>query len=152
MGLPISRLRKRLLLIVSLLMLGAPGGCKLGHWTLWDSYSARFIDAQGRGANCRANGKCCRCEPKPLNGYARENRNRQPEIQRKPRRFVWNRAVDDGDDESVNQNEKSGGVFKIACGDLGNLRFNFNFILVTTSPTFYDYENSERRQSKNRAA
>ncbi len=48
MGLPISRLRKRLLLIVSLLMLGAPGGCKLGHWTLWDSYSARFIDAQGR--------------------------------------------------------------------------------------------------------
>ncbi len=48
MGLPISRLRKRLLLIVSLLMLGASGGCKPGHWTLWDSYSARFIDSQGR--------------------------------------------------------------------------------------------------------
>ena len=48
MGLPIPRLRKRLLLIVSLLMLGATGGCKQGPWTLWDSYSARFIDAQGR--------------------------------------------------------------------------------------------------------
>jgi endoglucanase len=48
MGLPISRLRKRLLLIVSLMMLGATGGCKQGPWTLWDSYSARFIDPQGR--------------------------------------------------------------------------------------------------------
>lgn len=48
MGLPTPRLRKRLLLIVSLFMLGATGGCKQGPWTLWDSYSARFIDAQGR--------------------------------------------------------------------------------------------------------
>ena len=48
MGLPISRQRKRLLLAVFLLMLGAPNGCKLGRWTLWESYSARFIDAQGR--------------------------------------------------------------------------------------------------------
>jgi endoglucanase len=48
MGLPISRLGKRLLLMVSLLMLGAPGGCKQSHWTLWDSYAARFIDGQGR--------------------------------------------------------------------------------------------------------
>jgi endoglucanase len=36
------------LLIVSLMMLGATGGCKQGPWTLWDSYSARFIDPQGR--------------------------------------------------------------------------------------------------------
>ncbi|MGA3263392.1 MAG: cellulose synthase complex periplasmic endoglucanase BcsZ [Terracidiphilus sp.] len=31
-----------------LLMLSASGGCKQGPWTLWDSYAARFIDAQGR--------------------------------------------------------------------------------------------------------
>jgi endoglucanase len=48
MGLPISRLRKRLLLAVFLLMLAAPSSCKLSRWTLWDSYSERFIDAQGR--------------------------------------------------------------------------------------------------------
>jgi endoglucanase len=29
-------------------MLTATGGCKQGPWTLWDSYAARFIDAQGR--------------------------------------------------------------------------------------------------------
>jgi endo-1,4-beta-D-glucanase Y len=29
-------------------MLCAAGGCKQSPWTLWDSYSARFIDAQGR--------------------------------------------------------------------------------------------------------
>jgi endoglucanase len=29
-------------------MLTAAGGCKQGPWTLWDSYAARFIDAQGR--------------------------------------------------------------------------------------------------------
>jgi endoglucanase len=29
-------------------MLCATGGCKQGPWTLWDSYSARFIDPQGR--------------------------------------------------------------------------------------------------------
>ena len=48
MGLPILRLRKRLLLIGSLFMLCATGGCKQGPWTLWASYSARFIDTQGR--------------------------------------------------------------------------------------------------------
>ncbi len=48
MGLPIPRLRKRLLLTASLLMLCATGGCKQGPWTLWDAYSARFIDSQGR--------------------------------------------------------------------------------------------------------
>ena len=26
----------------------ATGGCKEGSWTLWNAYSARFIDAQGR--------------------------------------------------------------------------------------------------------
>ena len=31
-----------------MLLLCATGGCKQGPWTLWDSYSARFIDAQGR--------------------------------------------------------------------------------------------------------
>jgi endoglucanase len=34
--------------MVSILMLGAPGGCKQSQWTLWNSYSERFIDAQGR--------------------------------------------------------------------------------------------------------
>lgn len=48
MGLCISRLGKHLLVVVSLLMLSATGGCKQSPWTLWDSYSARFIDSQGR--------------------------------------------------------------------------------------------------------
>jgi endoglucanase len=48
MGLRTSRLGKRLFLIASLLMLSATGGCKQGPWTLWDAYSARFIDQQGR--------------------------------------------------------------------------------------------------------
>ena len=48
MGLRISRLGKRLLLIVALSMLSAAGGCKRGPWSLWDAYSARFIDVQGR--------------------------------------------------------------------------------------------------------
>jgi endoglucanase len=38
----------RLLLILVLLMLTATGGCKQGPWTLWNSYSARFIDSDGR--------------------------------------------------------------------------------------------------------
>lgn len=48
MDLSICRLRKRLLLVMFLFMLGATGGCKQGPWTLWDSYSQRFIDSQGR--------------------------------------------------------------------------------------------------------
>jgi endoglucanase len=36
------------LLLASLLMLCATGGCKQGPWTLWDAYSVRFIDSQGR--------------------------------------------------------------------------------------------------------
>ena len=48
MGLRTSRPGKRLLPTVFLLMLCASGGCKQGPWTLWDSYSARFIDSQGR--------------------------------------------------------------------------------------------------------
>jgi endoglucanase len=48
MGLPASRLRKHLLLIVSLAVLTVAGGCKQGPWTLWNSYAARFIDGQGR--------------------------------------------------------------------------------------------------------
>jgi len=48
MGLPALRLRKRLMLIMALSMLTAAGGCKQGPGTLWDSYAARFIDAQGR--------------------------------------------------------------------------------------------------------
>jgi endoglucanase len=48
MGLPTPRLLRRLALLVVLSMLSAVGGCKLGPWTLWDSYAARFIDAQGR--------------------------------------------------------------------------------------------------------
>ena len=48
MGLCIPRFGKRLVLTASLLMLSAVGGCKQGPWQLWNSYSARFIDAQGR--------------------------------------------------------------------------------------------------------
>ena len=48
MGLPAPRIRKHLILILALSMLTAAGGCKQGPWALWDSYAARFIDAQGR--------------------------------------------------------------------------------------------------------
>jgi len=48
MSLRRSRARKRWMLVACLLMLSASGGCKQGPWTLWHSYSARFIDAQGR--------------------------------------------------------------------------------------------------------
>jgi endoglucanase len=48
MGIRKSLLGKRLLPIVLLSMLCATGGCKQGTWSLWDSYSARFIDQQGR--------------------------------------------------------------------------------------------------------
>ena len=48
MGLRRSRLRKRLLFIACLLLTCATGGCKQSPWLLWNSYAARFIDAQGR--------------------------------------------------------------------------------------------------------
>ena len=44
----IAWVKKSLLLVLVLTMLAATGGCKQGPWQLWDSYSARFIDAQGR--------------------------------------------------------------------------------------------------------
>jgi len=43
-----SPMAKRLLLIAILFMLSATGGCKESQWKLWNAYSARFIDAQGR--------------------------------------------------------------------------------------------------------
>src|ERR1039458_9940382 len=48
MGLRKSPPEKHLLLLVLLLLLCAGGGCKQRSWRLWDSYSARFIDANGR--------------------------------------------------------------------------------------------------------
>ena len=57
MGLPTPRLRKRLLLIASLFMLCATGGCKQSPWTLWDAYSSRFIDSQGRVIDPQGNGR-----------------------------------------------------------------------------------------------
>ena len=48
MGLSKSLSGKRLLPIVLLFMICATGGCKQAAWPLWDSYSARFIDVQGR--------------------------------------------------------------------------------------------------------
>jgi endoglucanase len=46
MGLRIFRPGKRVVLIVSVLMFCATGGCKQRTWPLWNAYSARFIDAQ----------------------------------------------------------------------------------------------------------
>ncbi len=57
MGLRRSRPGKRLLLIVSLWMLCATGGCKQGPWLLWDSYAARFIDGQGRVIDPQGGGR-----------------------------------------------------------------------------------------------
>jgi endo-1,4-beta-D-glucanase Y len=48
MGLRTSLPRKRWLVIALMLTLCASGGCKESPWTPWNSYSARFIDAQGR--------------------------------------------------------------------------------------------------------
>jgi endoglucanase len=36
------------LLVLVLSMLESPGSCNQGPWSLWSSYSARFIDGQGR--------------------------------------------------------------------------------------------------------
>ena len=43
-----SRLGQRIAVAALLLMLCASGGCKDRQWKLWSTYSARFIDAQGR--------------------------------------------------------------------------------------------------------
>ncbi len=49
MGFQKIRLAKRLLLALPvLLLLSASGGCKESSWPLWNAYSARFIDQQGR--------------------------------------------------------------------------------------------------------
>jgi len=57
MKLTIPRLRMRLLLTVSLLTLGATGGCKQGPWSLWNAYAAHFIDAQGRVIDPQGGGR-----------------------------------------------------------------------------------------------
>lgn len=43
-----SRVKRCLALLALLLTMNATGGCKDREWKLWKSYSARFIDAQGR--------------------------------------------------------------------------------------------------------
>jgi endo-1,4-beta-D-glucanase Y len=48
MSLRTSRLAKRWWLIGFLLLLSTTGGCKQSPWALWDSYSASFVDVQGR--------------------------------------------------------------------------------------------------------
>jgi endoglucanase len=42
------RFRKSVYLLLVLAMLAPAAGCKQGPWTLWNAYSARFIDPQGR--------------------------------------------------------------------------------------------------------
>jgi endoglucanase len=48
MGPCTNRLRKNLYLLLVLALLVPAGGCRQGPWLLWGSYSARFIDTQGR--------------------------------------------------------------------------------------------------------
>jgi endoglucanase len=48
MGIRKSLPGKRLLPIALLAMLCTAGGCRQRSWTLWDAYSTRFIDSQGR--------------------------------------------------------------------------------------------------------
>lgn len=43
-----TRLKKSPLLVLVLTLVVATGGCKQGPWLLWNSYSAKFIDQQGR--------------------------------------------------------------------------------------------------------
>ena len=50
--------RTRLMLLVPFLfLLGGTGGCKQGPWTLWNSYAAHFIDAQGRVIDPQGGGR-----------------------------------------------------------------------------------------------
>ena len=49
-------LTKRILLVLTaVLAVTSSAGCKQGPWNLWQSYSARFIDAQGRVIDPKAN-------------------------------------------------------------------------------------------------
>jgi endoglucanase len=57
MGLQLLRLRKHLAILLTLSLFTAAGGCKQGPWTLWDSYAARFIDAQGRVIDPQGGGR-----------------------------------------------------------------------------------------------
>jgi endo-1,4-beta-D-glucanase Y len=48
---------KHLLAAVCLLVIPAVAGCRQGPWSLWNSYSARFIDQQGRVIDPQGNGR-----------------------------------------------------------------------------------------------
>jgi endoglucanase len=48
MGQRTSRSRKSFALLIAFLFLAAPSGCDNNSWPLWNSFSSRFIDAQGR--------------------------------------------------------------------------------------------------------
>jgi len=50
-----TQVKKSLLLVLVLTMLATTGGCKQGPWLLWDSYSAHFIDDQGRVVDHQGN-------------------------------------------------------------------------------------------------
>ena len=45
------------LLVPFLLLLGGTGGCKQGPWTLWNTYTSHFIDAQGRVIDPQGGGR-----------------------------------------------------------------------------------------------
>jgi len=55
MHLVTARFRKRIVSLAVLLILPFGGGCRPGPWTLWRSYSARFIDQQGRVVDPKGN-------------------------------------------------------------------------------------------------
>jgi endoglucanase len=48
MGFSRTCIARPVLLLLLLPLLAVSGGCKQGPWMLWNSYSAHFIDAQGR--------------------------------------------------------------------------------------------------------
>jgi endoglucanase len=50
-------LKKRLLLIVCLSIFCSSGGCRQRHWSFWDSYATRFIDAHGRVIDPQGEGR-----------------------------------------------------------------------------------------------
>src|SRR5215469_11680518 len=47
--------RRIMLVFTAVLAVASSAGCKQGPWNLWQSYSARFIDAQGRVIDPKAN-------------------------------------------------------------------------------------------------
>ena len=57
MNLPSSPGRLRLVALLALVLVPSVAGCRQGPWRLWNSYSARFIDQEGRVIDPQGQGR-----------------------------------------------------------------------------------------------